>query len=102
MSILKEITDDDQVHFELVRELLVVERSYRTSSRRAKLFERLEEAFKRGFYEDVEDATQRATRRRTLDGLVEAIGAARGDIREAATVLEEALDNVNIKPQSGG
>ncbi|WP_336118294.1 hypothetical protein, partial [Klebsiella pneumoniae] len=33
MSILKQLTGEDQVHFELVRELLEVERGYRTASR---------------------------------------------------------------------
>ena len=77
MALLKRVTDGDQMRFELVRELLEVQRSYRTSARRAKLFDRLEDAFKRGFYEHAEDATQRAARRRNLDDLLEAVGQAR-------------------------
>lgn len=91
MAILKRASGDDQVHFELVRELLEVERSFRTSSRRAKLFDRLEVAFRRGFYEDVEDATQRAVRRRTLGGLLDGVGADGADLHEAASALAKAL-----------
>ena len=91
MDILKRVAGDDQIHFELVRELLQVQRSYRSSGRRAKLFERLEEAFKRGFYNDVEDATARAARRRNLAALLEAVGEASGSSGEAAKALQAEL-----------
>lgn len=60
IQILKEICNSDRLHFELTRELLNVERQYRTMSRRAGLFEALEDAFKRSFFNDEADATQRA------------------------------------------
>jgi DNA sulfur modification protein DndC len=91
MDLLREVTGEDQMHFELVRELLEVERSYRTAGRRAKLFPRLEEAFKRGFYTDVEDATQRAVRRRALGGFVDGAVAEHGDLHGAAAALAEVL-----------
>jgi DNA sulfur modification protein DndC len=92
MAILKAATAGDQVHFELVRELLEVERSYRTSSRRAKLFDRLEDAFRRGFYDDVEDATQRALRRRTLGALVKTVSDSGVELKDAAEAVNAALD----------
>ncbi|WP_293397755.1 DNA phosphorothioation system sulfurtransferase DndC [Phenylobacterium sp. RIFCSPHIGHO2_01_FULL_69_31] len=92
MRLLKACAGDDQLHFELVRELLEVERSYRTTSRRAKLHERLEDAFKRSFYDGVEDATERAVRERTLGGLVEKVGAANANVTAAATQLLNELD----------
>lgn len=91
MALLKRVTGDDQMHFELIRELLEVERSYRTASRRAKLFPRLEEAFKRGFYTDVDDATQRAVRRRTLGGFVDGAVSEHGDLHGAAAALAKVL-----------
>ncbi|WP_421738374.1 DNA phosphorothioation system sulfurtransferase DndC [Caulobacter sp.] len=91
MGLLKKVAGDDQVHFELVRELLEVERSYRTTTRRAKLFDRLEDAFRRGFYEDVEDATQRALRRRTLGKLLDDIKDAGVDFNDAAKATNKAL-----------
>ena len=60
MAILKEVCENDRIHYELSRELLDVERRYRTMSRRAGLFNAIDEAMQRGYYEDEEDATQMA------------------------------------------
>lgn len=97
MKILKRLTEGDPVHFELMRELLEVERSFRTTSRRAKLFDRLEDAFKRGFYEDAEDAADRAMRRRDLDELVNEVVAPGRDFRSVADALQTEL----ASPRSG-
>ena len=67
---------------------------YRTSSRRAKLFERLEEAFKRGFYNDVEDATGRAARRRDLGALLETVGEIGNEGETAARALQRELEEL--------
>ena len=64
IELLREVCGDDRVHFELTRELVVVERTYSTMTRRAGLFDRLEKALNRGFYDDVDDATERARSRR--------------------------------------
>lgn len=60
MDILKEICGDDRLHFEMTRELLDVERKYRTMARRAGLFDDLESAFKKSFYEGKEEAVKHA------------------------------------------
>jgi DNA sulfur modification protein DndC len=60
ISILREICGHDKLHFELTRELLDVERKHRSMSRRAGLYDSLEEAFKRSFFVDESDATRRA------------------------------------------
>ena len=60
MRLLRDLCGEDHLHFELVRELLDVERQYQTMARRAGLYEALEKAFRRGFYSDEEDATARA------------------------------------------
>jgi DNA sulfur modification protein DndC len=60
---LRESCGEDTLHFELVRELLDTEQRHRNMARRAGLFEKLESALRRGFYEDAEDAKQRALRR---------------------------------------
>ena len=90
MNLLKRVTHDDPVHFELMRELLEVERSYRTASRRAKLFDRLEDAFRRGFYDDAEDAASRALRRRTLGSLMEDVKTD-DDFQSAADAVHRVL-----------
>lgn len=61
---LLEVVGDDRLHFELVRELLDVEQRHRAQVRRAGLFESLERALRRGFYDDEEDATMRAHQRK--------------------------------------
>jgi DNA sulfur modification protein DndC len=81
----------DEMHFALVRELLEVERSYRTMARRANLYPRLEEAFRRGFYEDLEDATGRAARKRKLAGLLEGLTPDDLDFQQRAQELIKAL-----------
>lgn len=65
MAILHEICQGDRIHYELARELLDVERRYRTMSRRSGLFGALDEAIKRGFYESEADATNMALGRQT-------------------------------------
>ena len=61
---LAELCGDDRLHFELVRELLDVERRYRTFARRAGLFDALEKALRRHYYADEDDAVDHARRRR--------------------------------------
>ena len=61
---LREVSGEDRLHFELVRELLDIEQRHRAQVRRAGLFESLEKALRRGFYDDEADATQRAQRRK--------------------------------------
>lgn len=60
ISLLKEICGSDDLHFQLTRQLLAVEAKHRGLVRRSGLFEELEGAFRRGFYADADDATERA------------------------------------------
>ena len=60
MRLLRALCGDDHLHYELTRELLDVERQYQTMARRAGLYEALDQAFRRSFYTDAEDATSRA------------------------------------------
>lgn len=62
---LQQVVGEDRLHFEMVRELLDIEQRHRSQVRRAGLFESLEKALRRGFYEDEEDATLRAQKRKT-------------------------------------
>lgn len=61
-GLLAEICGEDRLHYELIRELLGVERKQRHRARRAGLFDELEKAFRRGFYEDEADAVGMARR----------------------------------------
>lgn len=64
MSILRELCGNDEIHFQLTRELLSVERRYRSMLRRAGLFESIEKAFERNFYKDEDDAIERIRQKR--------------------------------------
>jgi DNA sulfur modification protein DndC len=62
IELLREVCGDDELHFTTVRELLAVERRFRTMTRRAGLFEELEKTIRRGYYEDRDDAEAHARR----------------------------------------
>jgi DNA sulfur modification protein DndC len=59
IDLLREICGD-QMHFELSRQLLSIERKHRVMARRAGVFQELEKAISKGFYDSVEDAEDRA------------------------------------------
>jgi DNA sulfur modification protein DndC len=63
LKLLKSLCQESELHYELVRELLDVERRYRTMARRAGLFTRMEKALRRGFYDSPEDAAQFALKK---------------------------------------
>lgn len=94
VDLLKEIAGGDTTHFQLVRELLDIEQRQRAQARRSGLFEALTGALKRGFYDDEEDALDRARekaqrRARPEDNemnlQLELIG---GNVRESASAVE--------------
>lgn len=64
MGLLREICGEDELHFQLTRELLSIEKRHKSMLRRAGLFDALEQAFYRNFYDGEEDAVERARRRR--------------------------------------
>jgi DNA sulfur modification protein DndC len=64
MAVLRNVCGENELTYELTRELLDVERRFSTSARRAGLFDALESAFTRSFYTDEQDATDRALRER--------------------------------------
>jgi DNA sulfur modification protein DndC len=66
LELLKEICGEDSLHYELTRELLDVADRYRAMSRRAGLYEALEKAFSKSYFENAEDAIARAKRRRNV------------------------------------
>lgn len=98
MEILKEAAGGDPLQFELLRELLEVERHYRGMSKRAKLFDRLEAAFKKSFFEDAADASSRAKSRRELDTLIERARSPELALGEASSTVREVLHQ--LKPPS--
>lgn len=84
IDLLRQVCDGNELHFELTRELLDIEWRFRTKARRAGLFDEMAKAFEKSFYDDEDDATARARRRR------DALEAAR-DAEEPQLSLQ-ALD----------
>jgi DNA sulfur modification protein DndC len=66
---LREICGDDELHFEMTRALISVERQYRTKAKRTGLYKALEDAIARSFYEGEDDAVERARNLATARGL---------------------------------
>jgi DNA sulfur modification protein DndC len=64
VELLKEFCGDDRLQFELLRELLDIEQRLQTQSRRAGLYDALERALQRNSYQDAEQATTLALRRK--------------------------------------
>lgn len=60
LQLLKESCDGDALHFEMARNLLDIERRYRTMVNRRGLFSEIENAIERCFYDDEQDALDRA------------------------------------------
>jgi DNA sulfur modification protein DndC len=70
VQLLREIAGDD-LQFELIRELLDVERRFQRMTRRAGLFNAIEGALRKSGYDDEQDATARARVRRDALGTKE-------------------------------
>ena len=64
MRLLRDECGADEMHFQLVRELLSIEKQHKSMLRRAGLFNSIERAFRRSFYADEDDAVARARERR--------------------------------------
>jgi len=97
MKVLRDVCDGDDLHFQLVRELLDVQANYRSYVRRAGLFPALEKAFKRSAFEGIEDATERArTKQRALaaaaDGEKDLVKSILGGLSGDPTSDAEASD----------
>lgn len=77
MEILRKICGNDDLHFEMIREMLAIERGLQSGLRRSGVMKALGGAIRRGFYDDEEDAVNRARTRR--DAFETARKAGRGD-----------------------
>ena len=60
LNLLRQLCDDDELHFEMLRNLLAVESRYRSLAKRKGLFEDLDQVVRRCFYDDETDALDRA------------------------------------------
>lgn len=68
MKLLQEICGEDELHYQLARELLSIEKRHKSMLRRTGIFNAMQDAFHRHFYEDEDDALERARQKQgTLD-----------------------------------
>jgi DNA sulfur modification protein DndC len=74
LDILKDICGKDELHYELIRNMLDLERRYSTKASRRGLFEDLESEIKKCFYDNAEDALNRACKKSKAQNIpIEAI-----------------------------
>lgn len=96
-ALLREICgSQNDLQYQMLRELLHVEQRYRTASRRAGLYEALEDAIRRSFYDSEEDAVERARRRhhalKSYDESIAPSTIAREETTIASSVKGSGLD----------
>ena len=63
MELLQEICNGSRLEYEMAREILATEERNRSSLRRSAIFKQLQKAIERGFYDNEEDAVERAKSR---------------------------------------
>ncbi len=73
MALLREVCGGDELRFQLARELLDIERRHRSMVKRSGLFDALQQAIKRSFYTDAEDAERYAKERQEARDKVRAV-----------------------------
>lgn len=78
VALLRDICGGDNLHFEMTRELLDLEQQHRTMLRRAGLLDALEDAIRRSFFDDEEDATAHARARVYSDDLDPGVASSEG------------------------
>jgi DNA sulfur modification protein DndC len=66
-QLIDEVCDGDEVHAQMIRDLLAVEHRHRSQVRRAGLFAELEQAIRRGFYDGEDDAVEYARSRQARE-----------------------------------
>jgi DNA sulfur modification protein DndC len=90
MKILREMCGEDELLFQLTRELLSVEKRHKSMLRRAGLFDAVEQAFRRNFYDNENDAVERARGRR------DALDAARSQAADELFGSAEMVEPVEL------
>lgn len=91
LKLLKDLSGNDPLHFELARNLLDIERRYRTMSARRGLFAELEAAVTRCFYDNEADAIVRARTQNPSDADAEETVLVDGDEEEATASATVSL-----------
>lgn len=86
---LRELCGDDLLHYELTRNLVSIQWKYRTFARRTGIFEQIDRAIRRGFYDSEEDAMERARNHEAV--LVKARNASKDESAHATSKSQLVL-----------
>ena len=62
LQVLRDVCEDDEVHYQLLRELLSLEKRYKSQARRKGFFGALRDSLQKHFYSSEDDALDRARR----------------------------------------
>ncbi len=92
----EEVCGGDTLKFQLLRELIEVERRFRSSTRRAGLFDRLEGAIKKGYFENSDEALEMAKSRRDRKKIVSDVDDREVDhsqFKEAISAAKQLLSS---------
>ncbi|MCB1088827.1 MAG: DNA phosphorothioation system sulfurtransferase DndC, partial [Verrucomicrobiae bacterium] len=89
MRELKALCEGDALHYQLTRDLLGLTIQQRNSARRAGVFDQIERTFRRSFYDDEEDALERA---RNLAAEKASSGRAAEDASSSSTVQTQLFE----------
>ena len=82
MQVLSDVCGDNRIHYQMVRELLSIEKRYKSMLRRSGLFKMFEKTITSHFYEDEDDAVN--------------LARVRHGIKERA--LARLTENLNLEP----
>jgi DNA sulfur modification protein DndC len=89
IGILRELCGEDALHFQLTRELLSIEKRHKSMLRRAGIFDAVEQAFNRNFYDNENDAVTRARQHRdALEDVQERVS------EERSQVVQKGIDHL--------
>ena len=97
MDLLRAVCGENEIHFSLLRELLSVEKEFRGLTKRSNLFDRIDRAFQRNFYDDVEDAKARASRKRAFTDIEKTLEAGELSSEHAVEAAQNLMSGEDVE-----
>ena len=95
---LREISGEDELRYQMLREMIAIERRYLTQARRTGLIDDLDKAIKRSFYDDKEDAMEFARERQEIFEEITGTGDQDEEDEDSFTDPLAVAISINKKP----
>jgi DNA sulfur modification protein DndC len=95
---LREISGEDELRYQMLREMIAIERRYLTQARRTGLIDDLDKAIKRSFYDDKEDAIEFARERQEIFEEITGTGDQDEEDEDSFTDPLAVAISINKKP----